>query len=80
MRLALMHADSIGTITDKGRQFLDIVNLIMDKSKNQWGALDSLGMAEQRGIAARMYTTYPQLFDNSTVHALSSYACLLYTS
>ena len=74
MRLALMHADSIGTITDKGRQFLDIVNLIMDKSKNQWGALDSLGMAEQRGIAARMYTTYPQLFDNSTVHALSSYA------
>ncbi len=74
MRLALMHADSIGTITDKGRQFLDIVNLIMDKSKNQWGALDSLGMAEQRGIAARMYTSYPQLFDNATVHALSSYA------
>ncbi len=74
MRRALMHADSIGSITEKGKQLLDIINIITDKSDGQWGALDSLGIAEQRGIAARMYTAYPQLFDNGTVHALSSYA------
>ena len=73
MKRALLHADSLGTITEKGRQLLDIVNLITEKSNGNWGALDSLGIAEQRSIAARMYMTYPQLFDNATVSALSSY-------
>ncbi len=37
------------------------------------GNLDPLGMAEQRGIASRMRETYPQLFDDGTVTAISSY-------
>lgn len=74
MRRALMRADSLGTITEKGRQLLNIVNTVIAHSNGQWGALDSLGIAEQRGIASRMHTKYPQLFDNADVYALSSYA------
>lgn len=40
----------------------------------QWGALDSVGMAEQRGIASRMLRAFPSLFTNGTVEAISSYA------
>lgn len=74
LRRALLHADSLRTITATGRELLDIVNSVIAHSDGQWGALDSLGIAEQRGIAARMYTAYPQLFDNATIEALSSYS------
>lgn len=71
---ALMHADSAGTITDKGRRLLAITDHIIEAAHNRWGALDSLGMAEQRGIAWRMFKTFPKLFDGTTITAISSYS------
>ncbi len=70
---ALSRADSIGTITPAGRKIHKLVNLVLKVSHNRWGELDSLGMAEQRGIATRMYHNFPTLFNNSTVTAISSY-------
>ncbi|MDE6449019.1 MAG: histidine phosphatase family protein, partial [Muribaculaceae bacterium] len=69
---ALSHADSIGTITPTGRKLHKLVQLILNVSHNRWGELDTLGMAEQRGIATRMYRNFPSLFNNSTVTAISS--------
>lgn len=71
---ALMRADSLGTITSKGRELQKVVNFILETSHNRWGALDSLGMAEQRGIASRMFMNFPSLFNDGVVNAISSYA------
>lgn len=52
---------------------LDIVNRTIELSKDNWGALDSLGMKEQQGIAARIYRAWPALVKNSHIEAISSY-------
>lgn len=74
MRRTLMHADSIGTITPLGRQLLAVTDSVIAASTNRWGALDQLGMDEQRAIASRMFERFPELFTNGTVNALSSYS------
>ncbi len=72
---ALRTADSIGTITPLGRELMKLNSQIIAASDGRWGALDSLGMAEQRGIAERMVKTFPTLFKGEgTVNALSSYS------
>ncbi len=71
----LLRADSLGTITAAGRQLARLNDLIIERSSNQWGALDSLGMAEQRAIATRMFYNFGEIFaDGATVSALSSYS------
>lgn len=74
VRKALMQADSLGTITALGRKLLTLCDRVAEASAGRWGALDSLGMAEHRAIASRMYTTYPEVFDEGTVNAISSYS------
>lgn len=71
---ALNRADSLKTITPVGRQLLTLCNTVMERAKGRWGALDSLGMAEQRAIASRMYAAWPGLFKDSHINALSSYS------
>ncbi|MCC8070855.1 MAG: histidine-type phosphatase [Bacteroidales bacterium] len=70
---ALHRADSLGTLTPLGRQLLLTVEEIERLSSGQWGALDSLGMAEERGIAERLYKAFPELMQEARVEALSSY-------
>ena len=75
LKRALDHADSIGCITPLGRKLMTLNNEVIRRSNGQWGALDSLGMAEQRAIASRMFANYPQLFTEGTlINALSSYS------
>lgn len=70
----LQRADSAGVLSPLGKDLLGLTNYVIETSHNRWGALDSLGMAEQRGIASRMVQAYPVLFDNGRVDAISSYA------
>ncbi len=63
-----------GTITPRGEELLELVKEVMDMADGQWGALDDLGVDEQRGIAARMYSRYPSLFKEKRVEAISSYS------
>lgn len=74
LRAALRKADSLGTITPLGRELNALNERVFAAANGQWGALDSLGMAEQRGIATRMYKAFPQLFAGGTVNAISSYS------
>lgn len=75
LRRALLRADSLGTLTPTGRQLMKLNDLVIARSENQWGALDSLGQAEQRSIATRMYYNFGQIFtEGSIVDALSSYS------
>lgn len=75
LQKALERADSAGTITPVGRQLEKLNNLIIERSTDQWGALDSLGMAEQRAIATRMFYNFGEIMANgATVSAISSYS------
>lgn len=74
LRRTLERADSLGTITPQGKELLALTRYVANRAHNYWGALDSLGMAEQRGIASRMFISYPELFINGNVTALSSYS------
>ncbi len=74
MQRALLHADSIGSITPMGEKMLALTQFAIERSNGQWGALDSLGIAEHRGIASRMFSNYPILFSNGCVKAVSSYS------
>lgn len=74
MRSALMQADSARTITALGRKLLAVVEQEIALSNGRWGALDSLGEAEHRGIASRMYMNFPEVFANANVVAISSYS------
>lgn len=71
---ALVRADSVGTITPLGRDLLQLCRQVISVSTNRWGALDSLGMSEQRAIASRMINSYPELFAGGVVKAISSYS------
>lgn len=74
LKKALDVADSIGTITSLGRELKTLNELVIARSANRWGSLDSLGMAEQRAIATRMMKNYGELFEEGTVNAISSYS------
>ena len=72
--LSYLHkADSLGTITPAGRRLISLCRLVDERTAGHWGALDSLGMAEQRGIASRLYSLAPALFHDKKVNAISSY-------
>ena len=75
----LAQAESEGTITPTGKSLLALVRYVEQYCNGRWGALDSLGIDEQRGLASRMYMEFPSLFDNTVVSAISSYSprCVL---
>lgn len=70
---ALRHAGQLNTLTPLGKRLARAVGHIISKTDGRWGELDSLGALEQRGIAARMFVSYPELFVNGKVTASSSY-------
>lgn len=75
LRRLLERADSAGTITALGRRLAAVNNEVIAASTNRWGALDSVGIAEQQAIASRMFMNYAEVFgENSLVRALSSYS------
>lgn len=74
MLRALAKADSLGTITREGKEFRTLCNQIVNCTAGRWGALDSLGMAEQRAIASRLFATFPDVVKGSRINAISSYS------
>lgn len=75
----LNRADSAAILTGTGKRLKAVTEYVISTSEGRWGALDSLGMAEMRGIASRMYMAYPEVFENGNIKAVSSYSprCLM---
>lgn len=69
----LDRADSLNTITPVGRKLRQLCSTVVRNTAGRWGALDSLGMAEQRGIASRLHALTPALFRDTKINAISSY-------
>lgn len=70
---SLHKADSLRTITPMGRELIKVCDLVVARTAGRWGALDSLGMAEQRAIASRAFMAFKPLFDNTKINAIASY-------
>lgn len=66
-------ADSLHTITPAGMELMKLCADVVSRTAGRWGALDSLGMAEQRGIASRLHMLTPALFKDTKINAISSY-------
>lgn len=64
------HSDAL---SPRGRRLLEITRRAIDDTSDRWGHLDSLGRAEQRGIAYRLCMAFPQLVVGQKVTAISSY-------
>lgn len=69
----LHRADSLRTISPAGKELLRLCDLVVARTGGRWGALDSLGMAEQRAIASRAFAAVPTLFKDRKINAISSY-------
>lgn len=70
----LMKAYDAGQLTEAGKRLLLIADSINAVGNGKWGRLDPLGEAEQRGIAARMYVSAPNLFDKGArIESLASW-------
>ncbi len=78
LQKSLAKADSLGTITPSGRMLMRLNSLVMARGDGHWGALDSLGMAEQRAIASRLFYNFGEVFSKASgggkVSAASSYS------
>ncbi len=60
-------------LTPAGKRLLEITRRAIDLTADRWGDLDSLGIAEQQGIARRMCMAFPGLVMKHKVSAESSY-------
>lgn len=69
----LSRLDDKGMLTAAGEQALAFVKLQQRINDGHWGALDSLGRAEENGIGQRMASRTPELFADGRVYAIASY-------
>ncbi|MCH5319886.1 MAG: hypothetical protein J1E38_09305 [Paramuribaculum sp.] len=70
---ALEAAEDEGSLTKTGKELLGHTEDVMEICTGTWGALDTIGKAEQKGIAIRMQSDFGPLFDNGRIRAISSY-------
>ena len=69
----LERASALHTITPRGKKLMALNEKIIDASTGRWGVLDTLGKAEQQGIAMRTYGQFIRLFRDGRINAVSSY-------
>ncbi len=80
LRNALMKInDKADGLSPTGKELLKIVDRVIETASGRWGSITSLGTAEQRGIASRMFQGFRPLFSNHRINAISSYSprCIL---
>lgn len=68
----LTEALAAGRLTAQGSRLLADVQRALRQGNGRWGLLDSLGVAEQEGIAGRLYRMCPQLVAGCTAVAEAS--------
>lgn len=61
-------ADSLGTLTPRGKELYDELKALDKASRGKAGDLTLVGVNEHKGIAARMMSNYPQVFKGKGKH------------
>lgn len=73
-------ADSCGVLTDLGKDVLERLRVIWAEAEGHVDELAPLGKLQHRGIAERMYHTYPEVFTSGgrvTARSTTSMRCAL---
>ena len=65
----LKKAYDAGVLTPLGEQMYNDVKLAMTDAHGKWGDLTPRGHREHKGIAQRMYQSYPQVFKTDRKHS-----------
>lgn len=73
-RILTMIDEQCGGLTETGRRLLALTDRVIETASGRWGSLSQLGMAEQRGIASRLFKDFRPLFSSGRVNAISSYS------
>lgn len=63
----LQKARDNGVLTPRGERLLEEITLIANDSKGRLGELTPLGHRQHRGIARRMASNFPEIFNDSTL-------------
>lgn len=58
----LHKADSLGTLTEKGRLVMQVVDTLECIARNRYGELTPLGFRQHADVARRMYHNFPEVF------------------
>ncbi len=58
----LSEANAAGKLTEAGKSLLQRMQVVAADAENRYGDLAPLGAKEERGIAERMFQSYPQVF------------------
>ena len=64
--LTLARADSLGKLSDLGREVMLRLDFIRKDAENRWGELTPLGVQQQKDIARRMMERFPEVFEGHT--------------
>lgn len=62
----LSRADSLGMLTDKGKEVLEICKVLKNESNKRLGELTQRGAEQHQQIAHRMYERFPEVFAGRT--------------
>lgn len=64
--LTLARADSLGKLSNLGREVMLRLDIIRKDAENRWGELTPLGVQQQKDIARRMMERFPEVFEGHT--------------
>ena len=64
--LTLARTDSLGKLSDLGREVMLRLDIIRKDAENRWGELTPLGVQQQKDIARRMMERFPEVFEGHT--------------
>ena len=69
----LLYADSLGLLTDAGKEILSELLIVYRVHEGMLGELSQKGFKEHQGIAERMYASFPQIWkERKSVNCISS--------
>ncbi len=70
---ALDKAKADGTITRKGSAFLKLLNEVVEKTDGNWGALNHIGIIEEKRLGKEMAAICPELLKEGKIEASATY-------
>lgn len=73
MRRVLEEARKEGQLSKKGEAFLRLIERVDSATDGRWGALNRVGIAEEKRLAREMTEIAPQLLEKGKIKAIATY-------
>ena len=73
IRKELEKASREGYLSEKGERFLSLTDTVLATTDNRWGALNDVGIMEEKRLATEMAGVAPMLFKSGKVKAEATY-------